>query len=85
MANTEARALQLVAGAQVTDVVANSPAANGDLQEGDIITAVNGVKIDDENLLEASLSVLTPGENVVFSITRNGQSVTSAVTPAILE
>jgi S1-C subfamily serine protease len=85
ISGSEARALQLVTGAQVTDVAAGGAALAGKLAEGDIITGVNGVKLDDENLLEASLAVLTPGEAVTFAVTRDGELTTVIITPTILE
>jgi serine protease Do len=88
----EARALQLVAGAKITvlppetaAIKPGSPAANAKLQVGDIITSVNGQKVDDEHLLEDLLATQTPGEVVTFAITRDGQSITVLITPTILE
>lgn len=82
---SEARALQLPFGAQVLSVGVGSAAATAQLQVGDIITAVNGKKIDDDNLLEASLAGAIPGDIVTLAVTRNGQLTTVVVTPTILE
>ena len=85
LSSSEARALQLQTGAQILTVTAGKPAALGGLQKGDIITGVNGIKVDDDNLLETSLAQLTPGEVVTFAVTRSGQLTTILVTPTILE
>lgn len=85
LTGAESRALQLVPGAQVTDVVTGSAAAVGGLLEGDIITAINGIKVDDDSLLESSLAVLTPGEAATLAVTRSGQLTTVVVTPKILQ
>ncbi len=82
---SEARAVQLVSGAQVTDVVAGSPSAAGGLLKRDIITSVNGQKVTDEVLLETLLASITPGEVVTLGVTRNAEPIIVLVTPNILE
>lgn len=82
---SEARALQLQAGAQVIEVKAGSPAFLAGLQKGDIITAVKDQKIDDDNLAENYLAAATPGEAVPLTVMRDGESIVVQVTPAILE
>ena len=85
LSSTEARALQLQVGAQITTVVPNSPAAVGGLLVGDIITAANGQKIEDSTLLEGALSNATPGEVSTLTVSRKGQLTSVLITPKILE
>jgi S1-C subfamily serine protease len=82
---SEARAVQLAAGAQVVDITASSPAAAGGLLKHDIITSVNDQKITDDVLLESLLAQLTPGTVVTFGVTRNGEAIIVQVTPKILQ
>lgn len=85
LSTSEARAVQLVNGAQVIDVAVGSSAAAGGLVKRDIITSVNNQKVTDEVLLETLLSTLTPGEVVTFGVTRNAEPIIVLVTPKILE
>lgn len=89
---SEARALQLQVGAQVAAVmpntpaiVPNSPASAAGLQTGDIITAVNGQKVNDEIMMESLLAGVNPGETVTLTVTRDGQAITLTIVPVILE
>ncbi len=85
LAASEGRALQLSAGALVTDVVANSPVAKAGLVAGDLITAVDSKKIDDEVLLSNLLLEATPGEVLTFEVLRSGNTVPILVTPQVME
>lgn len=82
---TEARAVQLSPGAQVTDVTAASPAAKGGLLKRDIITSVNSQKVTDEIQLESLLAGTTPGDVVTLGVTRNNEMIIVLVTPVILD
>ena len=84
LSSSEARGLQLQVGAQTTVVTPTSPAALGGLLVGDIITAINGQKIDDSTLLESVLANATPGEVTTITISRGGQLSTVLITPKIL-
>lgn len=57
-------------------VVAGSPAEKAGLKEGDIITAVNGRAIDQNNSLTSLLDQHTPGDSVTLTVNRNGSTVT---------
>lgn len=85
LSTTEARGLQLQLGAQVTAVTLASPAVLGGLQVGDIITAVNGQKLEESVLLESVLASATPGEVSTFTVSRKGQLTTLLITPKILD
>lgn len=78
---SEARALQLTPGAQVTSVIAGSPAAIGGLQKGDIITAYGSETIEDDYLLGFALPELSPNQAHGFEVQRNGQTIIIQITP----
>jgi PDZ domain-containing protein len=59
-------------GAQVESILKGLP-ADGILQVGDIIVAVDGQPIDTTNALIASIRVHQPGDRVTMSILRDGQ------------
>jgi putative serine protease PepD len=59
-------------GALVSSVAANSPAAKAGLQQGDVITAVDGKPIDDSNDLVAAVQGGTVGQKMVIEFTRDG-------------
>lgn len=78
---SEARALQLTPGAQVTQVTVGGPAAASGLLKGDIITAVNNKKIETDSLLQAMFSALKPGEPVTLEVMRNNEKQPIVITP----
>jgi S1-C subfamily serine protease len=82
---TEARAVQLVPGAQIVDVTAGSPAATAGLQKKDIITSVNNQKVDDANQLESLLSTVNPGDTVTLGVTRNSEPIIVQVATKLLQ
>jgi len=61
-------------------VVPDSPAAQAGLRDGDIVTAVEGVKIDAEHPLDAVLVQFAPGRTVTLTVLRDGQEVQVQVT-----
>jgi S1-C subfamily serine protease len=61
-------------------VVPGSPAEKAGLKEGDIITAVNGVKITATSPLDDILTQYTPGTTVALDVLRNGASITLSLT-----
>lgn len=85
LSGAEARGLQLKTGAMVKDVVTGGPAAFAGLLKGDMITTVNGQKIDDTILLESVLSQISPGDVVSFSVVRADQTIPITVTTKILD
>ncbi|MBV8550111.1 MAG: Do family serine endopeptidase [Acidobacteriaceae bacterium] len=69
-------------GAIVNNVTAGSPGDKAGLKSGDVITAINGHKV--ENSDELTLDVIShpPGSSVTLDLLRNGQPTTIKVTLA---
>jgi len=61
-------------------VVADSPAADAGIVEGDLITAVNDERIDAANRLDDLLAQYGPDERLSLSVLRGGQTLTLPVT-----
>ena len=56
-------------------VVAGSPAEQAGLKEGDIITDIDGRRIDGTSSVDEVLSQYTPGDTVTLNVLRDGQTV----------
>ncbi len=61
-------------GLLVQSVVANSPAADAGVQVGDVITAVNGAKVDSADALRQELDTIGAGAQYTLTVTRDGKS-----------
>jgi S1-C subfamily serine protease len=61
-------------------VVANGPAADAGVKDGDIITQIGDQVIDATHPLDALLSQYSPGDHVVLTVLRDGQTITITVT-----
>jgi serine protease Do len=59
-------------GALVADVQPDSPAAKAGLKNGDVITALNGEKIDDANRLTFAVGAAAPGTKLNLEVVRDG-------------
>jgi putative serine protease PepD len=67
-------------GALVSTVTANSAAAKAGLQQGDVITAVDGKAINSSDDLVAAIQAGTVGQKMSIDFTRNGAKKTVSVT-----
>ena len=67
-------------GAYVTNVSAGSPASQAGLQQGDIITKVGDIAIDQNHSYLNTLYTYKPGDTVALTVNRNGQTVELKVT-----
>ncbi len=67
-------------GAQVAQVVAGSAAAEGGLQVGDIITAVDGRPVSSSEALVALIRSSEVGQQVTLTVMRGGSEQTVTVT-----
>ena len=67
-------------GLYVAGVVPGGPAASAGLQEGDIITEINGQPATDPNQLQAITITQRAGSTVAVTYDRNGQSHSTTIT-----
>ena len=61
-------------------VVAGSPAATAGLQDGDIITALDGQSVDAQHQLDLLLLQHAPGDILTLDVLRDGQAMTLDMT-----
>jgi serine protease Do len=66
-------------GALVAEVMPDSPAARAGLKSGDVITELNGKKIDDHSALARAVGLAKPGETGRLGIVRDRQQTTVEV------
>jgi S1-C subfamily serine protease len=65
-----------IPGALVNNVAQGSPAAAAGIQQGDVITALNGQPVTSESDLLVALAHAKPGQTVSITVNRNGQTLT---------
>lgn len=70
---------QTAEGAHVTEVISGSPAEEAGLQEGDIITAVDGRPVTLDQPLNEVIGQYAPGDRVALIVMRDGQERTVRV------
>jgi len=70
----ESFGLDKAVGALIAEVVEDSPAAQGGLQAGDIITHVNGREVIKSGQVVHYVGSLPPGKEAAFTVVRNGSS-----------
>lgn len=78
--NDQLQSLGIPAGALISEITPDSPAAKGGLQVNDIITHIGGERVEDNTTLVSKVGALQPGENVVFTVYRRGTTVDMTVT-----
>jgi serine protease Do len=59
-------------GALIGEVTPDGPAARAGLAQGDVITELNGVRVDDSRELRLKISQLTPGSAIKLKLIRDG-------------
>ena len=62
-------------GALVAAVVPEGPAAKAGFQQGDIITAINGVAVEDHTDLTRKVALVASGQSATFNVNRDGKSL----------
>lgn len=60
-------------GVLINDVLKGSAAENAGIKRGDVITAVNGEKIEDGNVLRNKIAATLPGTEVEITLNRGGK------------
>ena len=74
------RLLESDDGVTIAEVVADSPAAEAELEVGDLITAVNGEEVDSAQAVTDAIRALSPGDTVTLDITRDEETLTVEAT-----
>lgn len=67
-------------GARITSVADDGPAADAGLQEGDVVTAVDGDEVASSLDLIRAVRQHEPGDSITVTYTRNGTSADAEVT-----
>jgi len=68
------------AGAAIQSVKSGTPADSSGLKAGDVVTAIDGVPVDNADDLTAKISAHQPGDKVTLTVTRDGATKTIDVT-----
>jgi serine protease Do len=72
--------MENASGALVSQVEAGSPGAKAGLKVGDVITELNGKKMDNSGQLQAAISTQRPGSKVNLVVMREGKALSLPVT-----
>ena len=75
-----AKQYNLSTGVYIKGINSNSPASNSDLKKGDIITAIDGTKINTMDELNAIKNKKNIGDEVTLDIFRNGKTTQVKIT-----
>ncbi len=67
-------------GAQISRVQPGSPATSAGLQEGDLVTAIDGRKITSTQQFIETVDTYTPGQSVTLTVKRAGSTQTIKLT-----
>jgi serine protease Do len=67
-------------GAIVAQVTPDSPASRGGLQQGDVITRVNDIDVNNGSTLQVAVSEMTPGTKITLGVIRSGKPQTLNLT-----
>jgi serine protease Do len=78
--NAEFFHLENASGALVSQVEPDSPGSKAGLKVGDVITELNGKKVDSSGQLQAAVSTERPGNKITLAILRDGKSMSLPVT-----
>ncbi len=67
-------------GVYVTKVASNSPASEAGLKEGDIITKVGDVSLDEKHSYVNTLFTFKPGDQITLNVMRDGKNTQVQIT-----
>jgi serine protease Do len=76
----DAAMLKEAHGVLVTDVMNASPAGKAGLRNGDVVTQINGINVENSHALSKLVAGLHPGTKAPVTILRNGNAKTMHVT-----
>ena len=76
----ESFGLTNVTGALVADVLTDSPANEAGLKEGDVVLAMNGGRIPDNNFFRSQIALTEPGRKISLQVFRAGKTKEVTVT-----
>ena len=72
--------LENASGALISQVEPDSPAAKAGVKVGDVITELNGKKMENSGQLQAAISAQRPGNKVTLNVIRDGKTMSLPVT-----
>ena len=67
-------------GALIAQVMPDSPASKGGVQQGDVVKEANGQKVDTGGALQLAVSQMQPGTPLKLEVLRDGKPVTLSLT-----
>ena len=67
-------------GAEISEVLPDTPAEQAGLEEGDVVTQLDGLRVTDGIALIVAIRSHQPGEDVEFLLTRGDEELTVSVT-----
>lgn len=67
-------------GVYITEVAPDSPAGKAGLQQGDIITKIGNIQMDDTHSYINAIFTYNPGDQVILGVIRQGESMELMVT-----
>jgi putative serine protease PepD len=68
------------AGARIDEVMPDTPAEASGLEQGDVITAVNGQRVTDGISLIVAIRTYRPGATIEFTVLRDGDEQVVSIT-----
>jgi putative serine protease PepD len=68
------------AGAEISEVLPDTPADQAGLEEGDVVTQLDGLRVTDGIALIVAIRSHRPGEDVDLLLTRGDEELTLSVT-----
>ena len=80
LSESEAEYYNLPVGIYIKEIQSNSPASSSDLKTGDVITAINGTKVENMDELNDIKEKLNIGDKIALDVYRNGKTRTVEVT-----
>lgn len=76
----EEKNLEIDHGVYIDSVLANSSASEAGIQPGDVITKLDGERIDKMPILQQKIASKRPGQEIELTIDRRGETINTTVT-----